>query len=171
MCCGFAFADNTLSILAKHSGFSRQKQEVYLLPIVVSDSGTPPMSSTGTLTIRVCGCSSDGTVQSCNAEAFVLPIGLSMGALIAILACIILLLGGCSGGMAALPRGGSQRRRDRPLTALAGLNASHSSERARSCSEVGTHTRDRMKSVEWEKSRQVNTVWSAPDGEWICYMF
>ncbi|NXQ31831.1 CADH8 protein, partial [Alaudala cheleensis] len=84
--------DNTLSILAKHSAFSRQKQEVYLLPIVVSDSGTPPMSSTGTLTIRVCGCSSDGTVQSCNAEAFVLPIGLSMGALIAILACIVLLL-------------------------------------------------------------------------------
>ncbi|XP_025914726.1 cadherin-8 isoform X3 [Apteryx rowi] len=84
--------DNTLSILAKHSGFSRQKQEVYLLPIIISDSGNPPMSSTGTLTIRVCGCSSDGIVQSCNAEAYVLPIGLSMGALIAILACIILLL-------------------------------------------------------------------------------
>lgn len=86
-----------MSILAKHSGFSRQKQEVYLLPIVISDSGTPPMSSTSTLTIRVCGCSSDGIVQSCNVEAYVLPIGLSMGALIAILACIILLLGGYSG--------------------------------------------------------------------------
>ncbi|KFO82803.1 Cadherin-8, partial [Cuculus canorus] len=84
--------DNTLSILAKHSGFSRQKQEVYLLPIVISDSGNPPMSSTSTLTIRVCGCSSEGIVQSCNVEAYVLPIGLSMGALIAILACIILLL-------------------------------------------------------------------------------
>ncbi|XP_006016485.1 cadherin-8 isoform X2 [Alligator sinensis] len=84
--------DNTLSILAKHSGFSRQKQEVYLLPIIISDSGNPPMSSTSTLTIRVCGCSSDGVVQSCNVEAYVLPIGLSMGALIAILACIILLL-------------------------------------------------------------------------------
>ncbi|KFV78717.1 Cadherin-8, partial [Struthio camelus australis] len=84
--------DNTLSILARHSGFSRQKQEVYLLPIIISDSGNPPMSSTSTLTIRVCGCSSDGIVQSCNVEAYVLPIGLSMGALIAILACIILLL-------------------------------------------------------------------------------
>lgn len=51
------------------------------------------MSSTNTLTIRVCGCSRDGIVQSCNVEAYVLPIGLSMGALIAILACIILLLG------------------------------------------------------------------------------
>ncbi|KAF6287715.1 cadherin 8 [Rhinolophus ferrumequinum] len=84
--------DNSLSILAKHNGFNRQKQEVYLLPIVISDSGNPPLSSTSTLTIRVCGCSSDGVVQSCNVEAYVLPIGLSMGALIAILACIVLLL-------------------------------------------------------------------------------
>uniref|UniRef100_A0A667HWK8 Cadherin 8 n=1 Tax=Lynx canadensis TaxID=61383 RepID=A0A667HWK8_LYNCA len=83
--------DNSLSILAKHNGFNRQKQEVYL-PIIISDSGNPPLSSTSTLTIRVCGCSSDGVVQSCNVEAYVLPIGLSMGALIAILACIILLL-------------------------------------------------------------------------------
>ncbi|XP_053555545.1 cadherin-8 [Bombina bombina] len=84
--------DNSLSILARHNGFNRLKQEVYLLPIIISDSGNPPLSSTSTLTIRVCGCSSDGVVQSCNAEAYVLPIGLSMGALIAILACIILLL-------------------------------------------------------------------------------
>ncbi|XP_075393083.1 cadherin-8 [Tenrec ecaudatus] len=84
--------DNSLSILAKHNGFNRQKQEVYLLPIIISDSGNPPLSSTSTLTIRVCGCSRDGIVQSCNVEAYVLPIGLSMGALIAILACIILLL-------------------------------------------------------------------------------
>lgn len=79
--------------MAKHNGFNRQKQEVYLLPIIISDSGNPPLSSTSTLTIRVCGCSNDGVVQSCNVEAYVLPIGLSMGALIAILACIILLLG------------------------------------------------------------------------------
>ncbi|XP_006878781.1 PREDICTED: cadherin-8 [Elephantulus edwardii] len=84
--------DNSLSILAKHNGFNRQKQEVYLLPIIISDSGNPPLSSTSTLTIRVCGCSNEGVVQSCNVEAYVLPIGLSMGALIAILACIILLL-------------------------------------------------------------------------------
>ncbi|XP_043937750.1 cadherin-8 isoform X1 [Protopterus annectens] len=84
--------DNSISVLAKHSGFSRQKQEVYYLPIVISDNGNPPMSSTSTLTIRVCGCSSEGVVQSCNVEAYVLPIGLSMGALIAILACVILLL-------------------------------------------------------------------------------
>ncbi|KAK6477131.1 cadherin-8-like [Huso huso] len=84
--------DNSVSVLAKHNGFRRQKQEMYFLPIIISDNGNPPMSSTHTLTIRVCGCSSEGVVQSCNVEAYVLPIGLSMGALIAILACIILLL-------------------------------------------------------------------------------
>lgn len=85
--------DNSISVLAKHDAFRRQKQEMYFLPIIVTDNGNPPMSSTNTLTIRVCGCSKDGIVQSCNVEAYVLPIGLSMGALIAILACIILLLG------------------------------------------------------------------------------
>ncbi|XP_062404964.1 cadherin-8 [Sardina pilchardus] len=84
--------DNTISVVAKHDTFRRQKQEMYFLPIVVTDNGNPPLSSTNTLTIRVCGCSREGIVQSCNVEAYVLPIGLSMGALIAILACIILLL-------------------------------------------------------------------------------
>ncbi|XP_070765327.1 cadherin-8 isoform X1 [Enoplosus armatus] len=84
--------DNSISVLAKHDTFRRQKQEMYFLPIIVTDNGNPPMSSTNTLTIRVCGCSKDGIVQSCNVEAYVLPIGLSMGALIAILACIIILL-------------------------------------------------------------------------------
>uniref|UniRef100_A0A3Q3XD83 Cadherin domain-containing protein n=1 Tax=Mola mola TaxID=94237 RepID=A0A3Q3XD83_MOLML len=84
--------DNSISVLAKHDTFRRQKQEMYFLPIIVTDNGNPPMSSTNTLTIRVCGCSKDGIVQSCNIEAYVLPIGLSMGALIAILACVSLLL-------------------------------------------------------------------------------
>uniref|UniRef100_A0A672YR66 Cadherin-8-like n=1 Tax=Sphaeramia orbicularis TaxID=375764 RepID=A0A672YR66_9TELE len=84
--------DNSISVLAKHDTFRRQKQEMYFLPIIVTDNGNPPMSSTNTLTIRVCGCSKDFAIQSCNVEAYVLPIGLSMGALIAILACIILLL-------------------------------------------------------------------------------
>lgn len=89
----FFLPDNTISVVAKHDTFRRQKQEMYFLPIVVTDNGNPPMSSTNTLTIRVCGCSKEGIVQSCNVEAYVLPIGLSMGALIAILACIVLLLG------------------------------------------------------------------------------
>ncbi|KAG9341280.1 hypothetical protein JZ751_019382, partial [Albula glossodonta] len=81
-------SNNSISVLAKHNMFRRQRQDTYLLPIIVKDNGNPPMSSTNTLTIRVCGCSKEGNIQSCNAEAHILPIGLSMGALIAILACV-----------------------------------------------------------------------------------
>uniref|UniRef100_A0A3B3QSV1 Cadherin 8 n=1 Tax=Paramormyrops kingsleyae TaxID=1676925 RepID=A0A3B3QSV1_9TELE len=84
--------DNSISILTKHNTFQRQKQEMYLLPIIINDNGNPPMSSTNTLTIQVCSCSKDGAIQSCNVEAFMLPIRLSMGALIAILLCVILFL-------------------------------------------------------------------------------
>ncbi|KAK2496833.1 hypothetical protein MC885_015264, partial [Smutsia gigantea] len=56
------------------------------------DNDYPIQSSTGTLTIRVCACDSQGNMQSCSAEALLLPAGLSTGALIAILLCIIILL-------------------------------------------------------------------------------
>lgn len=85
--------DNTAGVYARRGGFSRQKQDFYLLPIVISDGGIPPMSSTNTLTIKVCGCDVNGALLSCNAEAYILNAGLSTGALIAILACIVILLG------------------------------------------------------------------------------
>ncbi|XP_031235808.1 cadherin-7 isoform X4 [Mastomys coucha] len=84
--------DNTASILTRRNGFRRQEQSVYYLPIFIVDSGSPSLSSTNTLTIRVCDCDSDGIAQTCNAEAYVLPAGLSTGALIAILACVLTLL-------------------------------------------------------------------------------
>ncbi|GCC35436.1 hypothetical protein chiPu_0013921 [Chiloscyllium punctatum] len=83
---------HTADIKVHRGAMSRRKQEVYLLPVVISDGGVPVMSSTNTLTIRVCSCSADGSVQSCNAEPLTLPAGLSTGALIAILTCIIILL-------------------------------------------------------------------------------
>lgn len=89
----FSFSDNTAGIATKRSGFRRRLQEIYLLPVVIEDNGYPPKSSTGTLTIRVCGCESDGSLLSCSAEAIFLPVGLSTGALIAILLCIVILLG------------------------------------------------------------------------------
>ncbi|KAG7455402.1 hypothetical protein MATL_G00256250 [Megalops atlanticus] len=84
--------DNTASILTKRGGFRRREQSLYRLPILIVDSGTPSLSSTNTLSIRVCDCDSDGVAQSCNAEAYTLPAGLSTGALIAILACVLTLL-------------------------------------------------------------------------------
>uniref|UniRef100_A0A672FHV2 Cadherin-12 n=1 Tax=Salarias fasciatus TaxID=181472 RepID=A0A672FHV2_SALFA len=86
------FGNNTAGIVTKRAGFRRRLQEIYFLPVVIDDNGYPPKSSTGTLTIRVCGCESDGSLLTCSAEAIFLPVGLSTGALIAILLCIVILL-------------------------------------------------------------------------------
>ncbi|KAM5264034.1 cadherin-10 [Ctenodactylus gundi] len=84
--------DNTARILTRKNGFNRHEISTYFLPVVISDNDYPIQSSTGTLTIRVCACDSQGNMQSCSAEALLLPAGLSTGALIAILLCIIILL-------------------------------------------------------------------------------
>lgn len=51
-----AHPDTTAGIRTQRSGFNRHEQNVYFLPILVVDSGPPSLSSTGTLTIHVCGC-------------------------------------------------------------------------------------------------------------------
>ena len=79
--------------MTRKDGYSRNKMSTYLLPILIFDNDYPIQSSTGTLTIRVCACDNQGNMQSCNAEALVLSAGLSTGALIAILLCVIILLG------------------------------------------------------------------------------
>ncbi|XP_053902216.1 cadherin-22 isoform X2 [Malaclemys terrapin pileata] len=84
--------DNTAAVHTRRVGFNRQEQDIYFLPILVVDSGPPALSSTGTLTIRVCGCDSTGAIQSCNSTAYVMSATLSPGALIALLVCILILI-------------------------------------------------------------------------------
>ncbi|XP_041267644.1 cadherin-18 isoform X3 [Onychostruthus taczanowskii] len=84
--------DNTASILTRRRRYSRTTQDIYYLPVLISDGGVPPLSSSSTLTIRVCACERDGRVRTCHAEAFLSSAGLSTGALIAILLCIVILL-------------------------------------------------------------------------------
>uniref|UniRef100_A0A8C7EDF0 Cadherin 12 n=1 Tax=Nothoprocta perdicaria TaxID=30464 RepID=A0A8C7EDF0_NOTPE len=86
------FTDNTAGIETRRQGYSRRQQELHLLPVVIEDSSYPVQSSTNTMTIRVCRCDADGSILSCNVEAIFLPVGLSTGALIAILLCIVILL-------------------------------------------------------------------------------
>uniref|UniRef100_A0A1A8ID22 Cadherin 7, type 2 n=3 Tax=Nothobranchius kuhntae TaxID=321403 RepID=A0A1A8ID22_NOTKU len=83
--------DNTASILTKRGGFRRSEQPVYRLPVLITDSGSPALSSTNTLSVRVCECDSNGETLSCGAVAYTAT-GLSTGALLAILGCIITLL-------------------------------------------------------------------------------
>nr|XP_029499175.1 cadherin-7-like [Oncorhynchus nerka] len=85
--------DNTASVLTMRGGFQRHDQTMYRLPVLIMDGGSPALSSTNTLSIRVCDCDPDGAPQSCGSEASMLSAGLSTGALIAILACILTLLG------------------------------------------------------------------------------
>ncbi|XP_032482570.1 cadherin-6 isoform X2 [Phocoena sinus] len=84
--------DNTAGILTRKNGYSRHEMSTYLLPVVISDNDYPVQSSTGTVTVRVCACDHQGNMQSCHAEALVHPTGLSTGALVAILLCIMTLL-------------------------------------------------------------------------------
>ncbi|XP_062843332.1 cadherin-7a isoform X2 [Trichomycterus rosablanca] len=84
--------DNTASVLTKRGGFHRREQSLYRLPVLIVDGGSPALSSTNTLSIRVCECDPDGAPQACGTEAFLLTAGLSTGALTAILACILTLL-------------------------------------------------------------------------------
>lgn len=64
----------------------------HTVSVVISDGEFPMQSSTSTLIIRVCTCSSDGTMELCNAEALSSSAGLSTGALVAILLCVLILL-------------------------------------------------------------------------------
>ncbi|XP_058033037.1 cadherin-22 isoform X2 [Ahaetulla prasina] len=84
--------DDTAGLHTQHLGFNRQEQDLFLLPILVVDSGPPALSSTGTLTVRICGCDNTGTIQSCNTTAFVVSPSLSPGALIALLVCLLILV-------------------------------------------------------------------------------
>uniref|UniRef100_A0A673IIV8 Cadherin-12 n=1 Tax=Sinocyclocheilus rhinocerous TaxID=307959 RepID=A0A673IIV8_9TELE len=87
----FLYSDNTAGVVTLRGGFKRRSQEIYHLPVVIEDGGLQTLSSTGTLTIRVCGCDTDGSLLTCSAEAIFLPVGLSTGALIAILVLIVVL--------------------------------------------------------------------------------
>lgn len=85
-------ADNTANILTRRGGFSRREMSMYFLPVVISDNDYPIQSSTSTLIVRVCACDSRGNMQSCSPEVLPFSDGLTTGALVAILLCVIILL-------------------------------------------------------------------------------
>ena len=79
--------------MSQRRGFSQTEQELYQLAVEVRDGGEPALSSISTLTLRVCPCQRGGRLRACQAQAFLSSAGLSTGALIAILLCIVILLG------------------------------------------------------------------------------
>ncbi|KAJ3611148.1 hypothetical protein NHX12_021164 [Muraenolepis orangiensis] len=87
--------DNTASIVARRSSFSREERPHYLLPVVVSDSGVPPLSSTSVLTITVCRCEPLGhcPLGGAGVEALALSMGAGLQALLGVLVCLATLSG------------------------------------------------------------------------------
>ncbi|KAM9332959.1 cadherin-7 [Pholidichthys leucotaenia] len=81
--------DNTASIVARRSTFTWKDQTQYLLPVVVTDSGSPVLSSTTTLTVRVCSCQPAGHCPSGGVEALALSMGVSLQTLLGILVCLV----------------------------------------------------------------------------------
>ncbi|XP_034468893.1 cadherin-18-like [Hippoglossus hippoglossus] len=90
--------DNTASIVSRRrEGFSQDRDpEFFSLLVVVADGGEPPLSSTTTLSLRVCVCQGNTRGRNshniCQAQAFLSSAGLSTGAFVAILLCIVILL-------------------------------------------------------------------------------
>ncbi|CAB1416008.1 unnamed protein product [Pleuronectes platessa] len=62
---------------------------VYEVPVIVSDSGNPPLSNRSLIKVKVCPCDENG---DCTTLGAVAAAGLGTGAIISILVCIIILL-------------------------------------------------------------------------------
>ncbi|XP_070700420.1 cadherin-18-like [Pempheris klunzingeri] len=90
--------DNTASIVSRRREvFSQDRdQEYFSLVLVVADGGEPPLSSTTTVSLKVCVCQRNTRGRNsnnvCQAQAFLSSAGLSTGAFVAILLCIVILL-------------------------------------------------------------------------------
>lgn len=62
---------------------------VYEVPVIVLDSGNPPLSNRSIIKVKVCPCDEHG---DCTTLGAVAAAGLGTGAIISILICIIILL-------------------------------------------------------------------------------
>lgn len=66
---------------------------VYDVPVIVTDSGNPPLYNMSVIKVKVCPCDENG---DCTTIGAVAAAGLGTGAIIAILICIIILLSKCN---------------------------------------------------------------------------
>ncbi|XP_075684492.1 cadherin-19-like [Rhinoderma darwinii] len=83
--------DNTANILTAQDGYSSRDDPLFYLTVIISDNGTPSLSSTSTLTIKVCDCGIDNNTESCGKGGFLFNF-MNSGALIAISVFILLIL-------------------------------------------------------------------------------
>ncbi|XP_007429816.1 cadherin-19 [Python bivittatus] len=84
--------NNTARILTTRSRFYHSEQFLFPLPILIVDNGIPPLTSTSTLTVTVCDCNEEVSLLSCRYGAFLISMGISVQALVAIVACLLIIL-------------------------------------------------------------------------------
>ncbi|KAM4017904.1 cadherin-5 isoform 1-T2 [Anomaloglossus baeobatrachus] len=82
--------DNTANIIVKNGAFHLYETKFHYLPIVISDNGAPPLSSTNTLTIAVCKCNEKGDFTYC--EEALKQTAVSASTIIIILCSLALIL-------------------------------------------------------------------------------
>lgn len=87
---------------------------VYDVPVIVTDSGNPPLSNTSVIKVKVCPCDDNG---DCTATGAVAAAGLGTGAIAAILLCVVLLLSEWA-GRAGAGRGTIPPARRAPATRI-----------------------------------------------------
>lgn len=93
--------DNTANITVKYGPFDRDHAKFHYLPVLISDNGSPSLTSTNTLTVVVCKCNQQGTFTFC--EEAVAQVGVSIQALVAIFLCILTIAGQCLMGRPGTP--------------------------------------------------------------------
>ncbi|XP_062985875.1 cadherin-19-like [Elgaria multicarinata webbii] len=84
--------NNTARIVTTRNGFHHRDQFLFALPILIADDGVPPLTSTSTLTVTVCDCDEEVNLVSCRYGAILFSMGISLQALVAVVACILIIL-------------------------------------------------------------------------------
>ncbi|KAG8571342.1 hypothetical protein GDO81_011606 [Engystomops pustulosus] len=87
----FTITDNGATILTAQDGYSYQDNPLFYLTVIISDNGIPSLSSTSTLTIKVCDCGIDNNTESCGKGGFFFNF-MNSAAVIAISIFILLIL-------------------------------------------------------------------------------
>ncbi|XP_051884161.1 cadherin-5-like [Pristis pectinata] len=80
--------DNTANITVNQAGFNQNEVSKFSVPIIISDNGTPRLSSNNTLEINVCSCNRDRDPINCRHIA-PLSSGVTVTILLIIILCII----------------------------------------------------------------------------------
>ncbi|KAJ8249413.1 hypothetical protein GJAV_G00234530 [Gymnothorax javanicus] len=83
-------SSSTANITVAQGGLALEDRREYSLEILLTDAGSPPLSTSSTVSIRLCSCGSDHRDLYCRPA--IAQTGVSTSALVAILICVLTIL-------------------------------------------------------------------------------